>query len=86
MNFFKFLRALKPGTVLYDKTTNHLLISCGCKPLWYRFIFGLNLKTEHRIPIRVVSNTGVAVHYEIVKIELTNVMNLSNYEIIGSMK
>jgi len=74
-NFFKFLRALVPGTVLYDHAHNQLFVSCGCESLFYRFFFGLNLKSEMH---------GITM--EPVKIELIRVKNLRNFTIIGKMK
>jgi hypothetical protein len=87
INFFKFLRALTPGTILYDKTTNHLLISCGCKSYVYRFFFGLNLKTEVITRIKVDDTIDLfPLVYSSKKIELTRVTNLNNYTIIGNLK
>lgn len=75
MNFFKFLRALIPGTVLYDHTTDQLLISCGCMSYPYRLYNGLVLRTEeHGLLPRPI------------KTQLSHVKNLSNYTIIGRMK
>lgn len=80
-NFLKRVKALKAGTILYNRTTDQLLISCGCKPMLYRLIFGLNLKTEiyHQFKSDMIPNQRV-------KIEITGVKNLANFTIIGSMK
>jgi hypothetical protein len=71
MNFFKFVIALRPGTILYDKTTDQLLISCGCKSYLYRLRYGLSLKT------------ALTFGYPL---ELTNVKNLRNFTIVGRLK
>jgi hypothetical protein len=74
MNFFKFVIALRPGTILYDKTTDQLLISCGCKSYIHRLGYGLSLKTA--LP------RGAT----LIPTELTNVKNLRNFTIVGRLK
>lgn len=80
MNFFKFLKALVPGTVLYDITTDQLLISCGCKPWYHRLIHGLVLKTEFDHTFKHLKPK-----HQTVKLELSRVKNLYNFEIIGAI-
>ena len=56
-NFFKFLRASRPGTILYWH--GMLLISCGCQPLYKRLVYGLTLKSKvasHDIELVKVRN------------------------------
>ena len=87
MNFLKFLRALAPGTVLYDITTNQLLISCGCRPLYKRFFKGLVLKTEIVLPWGCsVIGRDVVPKDVTLEIEQVNVKNLRNFTIIGNVK
>lgn len=69
MNFFKFLKALRPGTVIYWDTANMILISCGCQPLYKRILYGLTLKSE-------------LLGY---KVELAKVHNLKGMTIIGKL-
>ena len=80
-NFFKFIKALTPGTILYDRSFNHLFISCGCKPWYHRLVYGLTLRTEIEHTFK-----RIIPKQQTVKIELKNVKNLRNFDIIGRLK